>query len=160
MYTSVELSKWLLTRNITTVGTVQKGRHGIPHELFDVKGREKFSVTCHYEEKEKDVLHIIYCYYKVKKEKECRDSFDNETNKFYDFTKGGANIVDQMNDFFTTCAKSNRWAMVVLYYMVDTTRVNSKTLWCMKNKIDIRKHKTFDFTWQLANELCVRQVSH
>ena len=29
----------------------------------------------------------------------------------------------------------------------------------MKNKIDIRKSKTFDFTWQLANEFCVRQVS-
>ena len=51
LYTSVELLKWLLTRNITTVGTVQKGRHG-----------------------------IIYCYYKAKREKECRDSFDNEAN--------------------------------------------------------------------------------
>ena len=49
--------------------------------------------------------------------------------------------------------------MVVLYYMLGTTRVNSKTLWYMKNKIDIRKHKTFDFTWQLENELCIRQVS-
>ena len=44
--------------------------------------------------------------------------------------------------------------------MLDSSKVNSKTLWCMKNKIDICKHKTFDFTWQFANELCVRQVSH
>ena len=80
LYTSVELSKWLLRRNITTVGTVQKGRHGIPHELFDVKGREKFIETCHYKEKERHVHNIICCYYKVKREKECRDSFDNETN--------------------------------------------------------------------------------
>ena len=67
--------------------------------------------------------------------------------------------VNQMNDFFTTRAKSNNWAMVVLYYIPDTTRVNSKELWCMKNKIDIHKHKTFDFTWELTNELCVQQVS-
>ena len=87
------------------------------------------------------------------------DKFKPKIFKFYDFTKGGTDIVDQMNDFFTTRAKSNRWAMVVLYYMLNTTRVNSKTLHCMKNKIDIRKHKTFDFTWQLANELCTRQVS-
>ena len=46
LYTIVELPKWLLTRNIT-VGTVQKSQHGIPHELFDVKGREKFSLTCY-----------------------------------------------------------------------------------------------------------------
>ena len=36
LYTSVKLSKWLLTRNIATIGTVQKNRHGKPHELFDV----------------------------------------------------------------------------------------------------------------------------
>ena len=64
-----ELSKWLLIRNVTTVGTVQKGPHGIPHELFDAKGRKKFSVTCHYEEKKRHVHNIIYCYYKVKREK-------------------------------------------------------------------------------------------
>ena len=28
--------------------------------------------------------------------------------KFYDFTKGGTGIVDQMNDYFTTRAKSLR----------------------------------------------------
>ena len=55
LYTSVELSRWLLTKNITTIGTVQKGRHEITHELFNVKGREKISVTCHYKEKEKDM---------------------------------------------------------------------------------------------------------
>lgn len=47
LYTSVPLAKWLLERNITTVGTVQKGRQGIPQELFDVQGRENFSVTYH-----------------------------------------------------------------------------------------------------------------
>ena len=29
----------------------------------------------------------------------------------------------------------------------------------MNNKIDIRKHKICDFTWQHANEFCVQQVS-
>ena len=175
LYTSVELSKWLLTRNITTVGTVQKGRHGMPNELFDVKGREKLSVTCHYKEKEKHVCTTSYTVATKSKGKKnvvilstmrpmdaCTkddDKFKLEIFTFYYFTKRGTDIVDQMNDFFTTCAKSNRWAMVVLYYMLDTTRANSKTLWCMKNKIDIRKSKTFDFTWQLANEFCVRQVS-
>ena len=56
--------------------------------------------------------------------------------KFYNFTKGGTNIVDQMNDFFTTGAKSLRCVMIVLYYMLDTARVNAKTIWCMKNGID------------------------
>ena len=124
LYTSVELSKWLLTRNITTVGTVQKGWHGIPHKLFDVKGREKFTVTCHYKEKEKDMCITSYTVTKTSKGKKnvmtlltmrpmntCtkdNDKFKPQIFKFYDFTNGDTDIVDQMNNFFTTCAKSNR----------------------------------------------------
>ena len=167
--------KWLLIRSITIIGTVLKGWHGIPHGLFGVRGREKFSVTCHYKEKEKDMFITSYTVTKNSKEKKnvviisimrpmhgCSKDDDKlrpQIFKFYDFTKGCRNIVDQMNDFFTTRAKSNRWTMVVLYNMLDNTRVNSKTVWCMKNKIDICKHKTFDCSWQLANKLCVRQVS-
>ena len=40
LYTSVELSKRLLTRKIKYAGTVEKGRDEIPHELFDIKGRK------------------------------------------------------------------------------------------------------------------------
>ena len=131
-------------------------------------------MTCYYEEKEKDACITYTVATKSKGKKNvvifstmrpmdaCTkddDKFKPQIFKFYDFTKGATDIVDQMNDFFTTRAKSNRWAIVVLYYMLDTTRVNSKTLWYMKNKIDIRKYKTFYFTWQLANELCIRQVS-
>ena len=28
--------------------------------------------------------------------------------KFYNFTKGDTDIVDQMNDFYTTCPKTSR----------------------------------------------------
>ena len=171
LYTSAELSKWLLTRNIATIGTVQKNPHGTFHKLFDVKEREKFSVTYHYEEKEKGMCTTSYTVTTKSKGKmnvvilltmrpmdACTkddDKFKSQIFKFHNFTKGGTDIVDQMNDFFTTRAKSNRRAMVVLYYMLDTTRVNSKTLWCMKNQIDMRKQKIFDFTCRLANELSV-----
>ena len=29
--------------------------------------------------------------------------------KFHDFTKGGTNIVDQLNDYYTVHSQSNRW---------------------------------------------------
>ena len=31
------------------------------------------------------------------------------TYKFHDFTKGGTNIVDQLNDYYTVHSQSNRW---------------------------------------------------
>ena len=40
--------------------------------------------------------------------------------KLYDFMKGGTDIVDQMNDFYTTRAKTFRWSLLGLYFMLDT----------------------------------------
>lgn len=62
LYTSVPLAKWLLERNITTVGPVQKGPQRNPQQLFDVPGRQKFSVTYHHEKDymdEKMIQHHI-----------------------------------------------------------------------------------------------------
>ena len=44
--------------------------------------------------------------------------------KFYNFTKGGTDIVDQLNAYYTTRAKSCRWVFVALSYMLDISRVN------------------------------------
>ena len=79
--------------------------------------------------------------------------------KFYDFTKGGTDIVDQMNDYFTTRAKSLRWVMIVLYYMLDTTRVNAKSIWCIKEGIDFNRIKSYDFGWDLAKCLAMPHVT-
>ena len=48
--------------------------------------------------------------------------------KFYDFKKGGIDIVDQMNYYFTTRAKSLWWVIIVAYYVLETARVNAKTI--------------------------------
>ena len=37
LYTSVEIADWLLEKNITIIGTVEKGRVGFPEEVFDAK---------------------------------------------------------------------------------------------------------------------------
>ena len=70
--------------------------------------------------------------------------------KFCEFTKGGTDIVDQMNAFYTTRAKTSRWSVLTFYYMLDTIRVNAKTLWCIKHKKSI---STFDIAFELANAL-------
>ena len=55
LYSSVEIANWLLEKNITIVGTVQKGRVGFPEEVFDTKNREVLSKTCHCEKDKKDL---------------------------------------------------------------------------------------------------------
>ena len=39
--------------------------------------------------------------------------------------------------------------------MLDTTRVKSKTVWCMKEKNDVHKLSAYDFGWSLAKSLAM-----
>ena len=48
--------------------------------------------------------------------------------KFYDFMKGRTNILDQINDFHTCRTQTYRWDLVVLFYILDTIKTNSKTV--------------------------------
>ena len=120
LYTSIEHANWLLDQNITTVGTVQKGRQGIPDKLLDTTNREIFSKTCHFEKDKKDLCLTSYTVKTKSKGKKnvvilsttrplhCCAKDDQKSKpqifKFFDFTKGGTDIVDQMNDYFTTRA--------------------------------------------------------
>ena len=153
LYISVEIANWLLEKNIAIVGVVQKGRVGFPREVFDTKSREVLSKTCHFEKNKKDLClssYTVQTKSKGKKKvvilstKRPMHSCTKDENKskpqiftFYGFTKGGPDIVDQMNDYCTTRAKSLRWVMIVLYYMLDTVRVNAKTIWCIKTELII-----------------------
>ena len=46
---------WLLIRDITMLGILQKGREGVLSELSDIKDRNKFSATIHFEKDKKDI---------------------------------------------------------------------------------------------------------
>ena len=165
LYTSIPLANWLLDRHITTVGTLNTNRIGIPDELKNTKDRNEFSVTCHLDESKKIYLTTYSVRTKSKGKKNVMVlstmrplqgvTIDDGKKKpaiikFYDFTKGGTDIVDQINDFHTCCTQTYRWDLV-LFYILDTIKTNSKTVWCLKNKKDISICKSFQIVWDLAN---------
>ena len=129
LHNKVEIANWLLEKNITNVGTVQKGRAGFPEEVFDTKNRDVLTKTCNFEKDKKD---LCLSSYTVQTKSKCKKNVlilsttrpmhsctkdDNKSKpqifKFYDFTKGETDIVDRMNNYFTTRAKSLRWVMIV-----------------------------------------------
>ena len=168
LYTSVEQAEWLLERRITDVGTLLTNRIGIPAELKECKTRDVYSRTCHFEKEDKDLCLMSYTVKTKSKGKKNvlmlstmrplhgvtkDEAVKQATYKFYDFTKGGTDIVDQMNDYYSTRSKSLRWDMVALFYMLDTTRVNARTVWCFSQNLDISEVNRHAFGWQLAMEL-------
>ena len=133
------------------------------------------SKTCHFEKDKKDFyvfLHILckqnqrvkrtlsFCQQQDQCTSCTKGDYKSKPQvfKFCDFTKGGTDVVDQMNDYLTNRAKSLRWVMIVLYYLLDLAHVNAKTIWCIKNGIDHHKLKSYYFGWDLAKTLTVPHV--
>ena len=108
LYNNVPIAKWMIDRDIATVGTLDTVRIGIPDELKDTKCRENFSVTCHIESKEKNLYITTYSVITKSTRRKnilmlptigpipgiTKDDGNSKPAlmKFYDFTKGGNDI--------------------------------------------------------------------
>ena len=128
LYTSISVANWLLGRKITYVGTLYHNRQYIPTEFKNTSEREEFSVTCHYESIKKDLCLLSYTVKTKSSSKNnvfllstmlplnriTRDDYKQKPGiyKFHDFTKGGTDIVDQLNDYYMVWSQSNRWDLV------------------------------------------------
>ena len=89
-----------------------------------------FNATCHFEKEKKNIYLISYTVKKKSNGKKnvvvlstSRPLHDKTTDdgkekpqiiKFFDFTKGGTDIVDQPKDYCTTISMSCHWVMVAL----------------------------------------------
>ena len=174
LYTSIESTNRLLDCGIATVGTLQEGRSGIPYKLFDTQNRDIFSTTCNFEKEKKNICLTSYTVKTKPKGKKnvnvlstsipwrgkaIDDSKEKpKLIKFNHFTEGGTDIVDQLNDYCTTRSNFYRWVMLALSYMLDTARVNGKTVWCLKNNSDISSTSSYDFSWILTKVLALPHV--
>ena len=123
--------------------------------------REEFSTTCHFEAENGDLCLMSYIVKSKSKGKKnvlmlrtlrpLNGKTKNDRKqkpallKLYDFTKGGTDIVDQLIDYYTTRAASRRWDIIAFYYILDTVRVNGKTVWCLSQNQEPQKGNTDQF---------------
>ena len=119
LYSSLSVAKWLLDKGITMVGTMQKNRVGIPASLKDVTNGEINSTETYWEKNGKRIFtsHVT----KTSKGKKNvivlstieplfgttidDDKCKPAKIKFYDFTKGGTDIIDQKMGYYTVKTK-------------------------------------------------------
>ena len=168
LYTSIPLAKWLLTQDMTSVGTLTSNRVGIPDELKSPKNRNLLQSTTHWEATEGVLSITTYTVGTAKGKKNVmvlstmppllgvtRDDgkLKPAIIKFYDFTKGGTDVVDQRISSYTCKAKSPRWTMAGFSYILDQCRINSSTVWSLNNRMDPQKVDAFDYGWDMAMSL-------
>ena len=133
LYSTVSVTNWLLDKGITMVGTMQKNRVGIPATLKDVTNREINSTEKYWEKYGKR----IFTSYVTKTSKGKKNAIvlstiepllgttidDDKCKpaiiKFYNFTKGGTDIIDQKMGYYTAKTMSRRWTMVAFAYLLD-----------------------------------------
>ena len=110
LYTSISTLNWLLKNEIIVVGTLVTNRIGLPDDFKNAKQRGEFESTMHWEKTEGD---LSLCKYTTKSNSKgkknvlvlstmrplidkTRDGKQKPTIiKFYNFTKGGTDVMDQ-----------------------------------------------------------------
>ena len=79
--------------------------------------------------------------------------------KFFDFSKGGTDIVEQKISQYTCKAKSVKWKMVAFYFVLDIAIVNASTMRSLKTNTNPRNINSFEIGFDLAMSLVLPQVS-
>ena len=77
LYTSISLANWLLECGITTVGTLNTSRIGIPDEIKQTKDLKEFSATCHVDSSGHLYLTSFAVRTKSKGKKKCSYTFND-----------------------------------------------------------------------------------
>ena len=167
LYTSILLAKWLLERNITTVGTLQANRKGIPEEVKQVGSRDsnfckvffkiwqigfKFLYREQQKFRKKYVL-LLSTMHPILGTAKDNLRLKPAIYKLYDYTKGGTDIIDQRINFYSSKAKSHRRTMTAFAYVLDTCQVNASTVIVLNQSIEPRNTNSFDFGITLVLQL-------
>jgi hypothetical protein len=143
LYTSRVLADFLWRNKMTILGTIKNNRRGIPAEFKEGAGRPEGDYMVAYDTDSQMSLHSFLDKKKKGKpnnvlllttlEPVMGRTIDDGRDKppiykLYDFTMGGTDRADQVMAHRSTRAKSQRWPMLVVYYTLDTARINAATV--------------------------------
>lgn len=160
-FTSCELAKELTKRKLTLVGTMRKNKKEIPPYFVNTKGTPVMSSRFIYDPekmmvsftpKKNKVVILLSSFHDT-------GVIDEETGKpeivlFYNMTKGGVDVFDQMCHSESTTRKTRRWPLRYFFGVLDFAGVNAFVLYKLNNAIDSYSSAARNtFLKTLANDL-------
>nr|XP_022910826.1 piggyBac transposable element-derived protein 4-like [Onthophagus taurus] len=141
-YTSLELLQSLRQKHqLTAVGTIRKNKPYLPPAFLNVKNRDICSTLFGFHEG--NTL-VSYCPKKGKvvlllsslHHDDAVDQTDKklpEVISFYNFTKCGVDVVDEMSASYNVSRNSRRWPLTLFYSLLNTTGINSQIIYRENN---------------------------
>lgn len=156
-FTSLKLAKSVKTKGFSYVGTVNRARREIPpsfksvrNEIFSsaVRKNDNITLTSYQGKKNKNVILLSTLHSSV--EFESNEKKTPDVIKFYNSTKFGVDVLDQMARKYSVKAPSRRWPVHVFYNILDLAGINAWILYKEATKESISRR---DFLLRLAEEL-------
>ncbi|XP_049294418.1 uncharacterized protein LOC125769653 [Anopheles funestus] len=163
-FTSLKLAKFLKSKKTSLVGTVNKARREVP--MCVKKAKENLYFTKAF--KSDDVTLTVY-QGKTKKNvvllssmhRDVRTGNDQkskpETVSFYNSTKFGVDVVDQMCRKYSVKSASRRWPVHSFFNILDLAGINAWVLYKELTKENISRR---DFLFKLGEELAKEYVEN
>ncbi|XP_056221053.1 piggyBac transposable element-derived protein 4-like [Seriola aureovittata] len=161
-FTSLTLAKNLLKRNTSLVGTVNKARRELPPSVQQQRGElystkvlrhERTTLTIYQGKPRKSVALLSSMHQCVSIGSDQKKK--PETVTYYNTTKVGVDVLDQMARLYSVKGATRRWPVAVFYNLLDMAAINAHILFqkCMSTNIARRA-----FILQLAKELRAQHV--
>lgn len=136
-FTSYELCQSLLSKGLTSVGTLRKNKRCLPPTFLPNTSRaaesnlfgfrKNISLVSYVPKKNRCVLFLSTKHQTLKTD--INNKNKSEVNLFYNKTKGGVDTLDQLCHAYTVRRKTNRWPMTFFQNLVDISGVAALVLW-------------------------------
>ena len=156
-FTSLKLCNELTSKKTSIVGTVNKIRREVPASANDVSSpmfstnlltHQGITMTTYRCKRNKNVVLFSTLHRSVSIDG--TEKKKPETIQFYNATKFGVDVVDQMARKYSVKASSRRWPVQVFYNVLDLAAINAWVLYKETTNKRISRRK---FILQLCNEL-------
>lgn len=152
-FTSFELVNHLLQEHkLTSVGTIRKNKKQVPAEFLTTRGKDIFSSTfgfqrdltivSHIPKKNKVVLLMSSLHHDRSIDESTGEKRKPEINTFYNVTKGGVDVVDELCSTYNVSRNSKKWPLTIFYGILNMSAINGYIIY-KKNNNSNMKRRTF-----------------
>nr|XP_020444398.1 piggyBac transposable element-derived protein 4-like [Monopterus albus] len=137
-FTSYELARSLLLKNITMLGTIRRNKPELPPESLSAFGREVFSTRFAFSDlvtlvsyvprKNKTVLLLITKHSRPEVDETRRDKKPRAILD-YNRTKGGVDNLDKLLAAYSCRRMTKRWPVAMFHNILDVSAFNAFVIW-------------------------------
>lgn len=167
-FTSVPLAERLLhEKQLTLVGTIRCNRVGVPNEMRPHKDRTVYSsIFAHHKDKtlvsyctkpKKAVVLLSTMHEDHKIDEDSGDLQKPEIITFYNHTKIGVDVLDQMCAKYDVARNTKRWPMVIFFDLINISAINASRIHSANNVVTPPISRS-DFITNIAWNLIVPKI--